>query len=214
MKVIDLSHTIKENMPVYPGTEPPKLNTVNTCEKDCFKETRITMCSHIGTHIDAPAHVISDGLTLDEFPAEQFIGKALVIDCRHISSGENIMIADIERYGEKVLSAEFLLFNTGWDRKWKTREYFVNYPCIDEEVLDFIIKKKYKGIGFDTFGPDPVDHDQIKRHKKLFLAINMINIENLCNLEECGNEIFNLAALPIKTENSDGAPARVIAIID
>ena len=34
MKVIDLTHTIKENMPVYPGTEPPCLDPANTYEKD------------------------------------------------------------------------------------------------------------------------------------------------------------------------------------
>ena len=39
MKVIDLTHTISEVMPVYPGTEPPKLETANTYEKDGFRET-------------------------------------------------------------------------------------------------------------------------------------------------------------------------------
>lgn len=214
MKVIDLSHTIKENMPVYPGTEQPELLIVNTCENDGFKETKISMYSHVGTHIDAPAHIYSDGITLDAFPTDQFIGKALVIDCRNISSEENITIEYLTKYGDKIHCADFLLFNTGWDKKWGTTEYFSSYPCIDEEVLELIIKKNYKGIGFDTFSPDPLDHDQIKRHKKLFKAKDIINIENLCNLEKCGNELFTIAALPIKTVKSDGAPARVVAIIE
>lgn len=39
MKVIDLTHTIKENMPVYPGTDTPKFIPANSYEKDGFKET-------------------------------------------------------------------------------------------------------------------------------------------------------------------------------
>lgn len=30
MKVIDLTHTIKAGMPVFPGTEPPKLDAAST----------------------------------------------------------------------------------------------------------------------------------------------------------------------------------------
>lgn len=50
MKVIDLTHTIKENMPVYPGTDTPKLMPANTYEKDGFKETLMQMYTHTGTH--------------------------------------------------------------------------------------------------------------------------------------------------------------------
>ena len=54
MRVIDLTHTISENMPVYPGTEPPVLAGANTYEKDGFKETKLTMYTHTGTHMDPP----------------------------------------------------------------------------------------------------------------------------------------------------------------
>lgn len=76
MKVIDLTHTIREGMPVYPGTEPPLLEPANSYEKDGFRETRLTMFSHTGTHMDAPAHLFAGRTTLDAFPAGQFIGQA------------------------------------------------------------------------------------------------------------------------------------------
>ena len=80
MKVIDLTHTIKENMPVYPGTDTPKFIPANSYEKDGFKETLLQMYTHTGTHMDPPAHLFAGRTTLDQFPVEQFIGKALVID--------------------------------------------------------------------------------------------------------------------------------------
>ena len=92
MKVIDLTHTIKENMPVYPGTNPPSLSCANTYENDGFKETLLSMFSHTGTHIDPPAHIFKDKATLDSFQASQFVGSALVIDCRSLKDGEEISL--------------------------------------------------------------------------------------------------------------------------
>ena len=54
MKVIDLTHVIAADMPVYPGTEPPRLESANTYEANGFKETLLTMYSHTGTHMDPP----------------------------------------------------------------------------------------------------------------------------------------------------------------
>lgn len=115
MKVIDLTHTISEAMPVYPGTEKPKLTTVNTYSKDGFKETLIQIYSHVGTHMDPPAHIFANQKTLDQFSPEQFIGKALVIDCRDLKEGQSIPIDKINM--DIAASADFLLFNLGWDKR-------------------------------------------------------------------------------------------------
>ena len=211
MKVIDLTHTIRESMPVYPGTEPPSFTPANTYEKDGFKETRLAMFSHTGTHMDPPAHLFSDRTPLDQYRADQFIGKALVIECSELGEGEAITTHHILPYGEKVNEADFLLFHTGWDRYWGNDAYFGDYPCVDFEVLDRIIRGGYKGIGFDAIGLDPIADGNLTRHKKLFSACDTLNIENLTNLGSCGRDLFDFACLPLKIENSDGAPIRSIA---
>lgn len=61
MKVYDLTHTIQNDMPVYPGTEQPKLTTACTIEAVGYRETLLHMFSHTGTHMDAPAHMLLDG---------------------------------------------------------------------------------------------------------------------------------------------------------
>lgn len=139
MKVIDLTHTITEHMPVYPGTEPPKFRPANTYEKDGFKETKISMFSHTGTHADPPAHLFPDRTTLDQFPPEQL------------------------------------------------------------------------GIGFDVIGLDPIADVNLTRHKKLFLKNDIINLENLCNLEQYGKDLFWFSCFPLKTDHSDGSPVRAVA---
>jgi kynurenine formamidase len=212
MTVIDLTHTIRESMPVYPGTEPPKLTPVAIWETDHYKETLLHMYSHTGTHMDAPAHIFRDGLPLDRFPPEQFLGTALVIDCRSLKAGEPITMAQLQPYGDLANQADFLLFNTGWGRLWGTDAYFEDFPCADEEVLDHILSGRYKGIGFDTISLDPVG--TIPRHRKLFSSRNLVILENLKDLHLCGSNLFRFICCPLKTENSDGAPIRALAWLD
>ncbi|MDY5647362.1 MAG: cyclase family protein, partial [Lachnospiraceae bacterium] len=175
MNVIDLTHTIKEKMPVFPGTNPPKLIPTSSYENDGFKETLLQIYTHTGTHMDPPAHIFADKMTLDQFPVSQFIGKALVIDCRNLKEGEEISMSCIRKYGKKAEQADFLLFHLGWDKRWGTDDYFGDYPCLDETVLDYIISGNYKGIGFDVIGLDPVNDVNLIRHKKLFANTQIVN---------------------------------------
>ena len=96
MRIIDLTQLISPDMPVYPGTEPPRLDPANTYEANGFRETLLTLFSHTGTHMDAPAHLFPGRTTLDAFPASQFVGKALVLDCTDLPEGGVIGMARID----------------------------------------------------------------------------------------------------------------------
>ena len=209
MKVLDLTHLIQPGMPVYPGTESPKFHPASNYEKDGFKETLLEMYTHTGTHLDPPAHLYPGGTTLDRFPPEQFIGKALVIDCRHLAEGAAITMAEIRKYGGKAEQADFLLFNLGWDKKWGTDAYFGDFPCLDDETLDYIIRGHYKGIGFDVISLDPIG--ELTRHRKLFRECEIVNIENLKDLDRCGDDLFRFSCFPLRLDQGDGSPVRAVA---
>ena len=161
--------------------------------------------------MDPPVHLYEGKKTLDEFPIDQFIGKAIVIDCRMLKEGEAITMKNLQLYGDKIDRADFLLFNLGWDKRWGTEDYFGDYPCIDNEVMGYILKGNYKGIGFDVIGLDPIADENLTRHKKLFENCDIINIENLTNLEQCGDDLFWFSCFPLKIENCDGSPIRAVA---
>ena len=108
MKIIDLTQLITADMPVYPGTEQPKLTVANTVEKDGFRETLITFYSHTGTHMDAPFHIYADRTSLDALPAEQFVGKALVIDCTDVAEGDTIGMFETNAGTLHVIGGQFL----------------------------------------------------------------------------------------------------------
>ena len=214
MKIIDLTHFIAEDMPMYPGTGAPKLQVVFSHKEYGFMETLISMYSHTGTHIDAPAHIFADGVTLDKYAAEQFVGKALVIDCRKLKKGEEISMSLLEEKESDLYEAEFILFLTGHSALWGLPDYFAGFPIMSHKVVEWINRRKLKGIGIDAPSFDPVTVDELHNHKAILKTNNTILLENLCKLEEIGNDPFMLCALPLNTIYADGAPARVIAMIN
>ncbi|MBR0598834.1 cyclase family protein [Sinanaerobacter chloroacetimidivorans] len=214
MKVIDLTHFISEDMPVYPGTEGPKFKPANSYEVDGFKETLMTMYTHTGTHMDPPAHLFAGRTTLDQFPITQFVGKALVVDCSDLKEGQRITMDSISKNKDKADQAEFILFRLGWDKYWGTEQYFGDYPYIDDEVVDFLIKGNKKGVGLDVIGIDPIPDENLPIHKRLFKENEIVVIENLMNLDLVGSDLFIFCALPLKHIDADGSPIRAIAILD
>ncbi len=214
MKIIDLTHVIAENMPVYPGTEGPKLAPLYTHEMYGFKETLLTMFSHTGTHMDAPAHLFADGITLDQLPITQFVGKALRIDCSDLPIGQRMTMDYINRDREKADKADYIIFYTGWDRYWGVEQYFSDYPCVDSEVVEYLVNSHKKGVGLDTISLDPTTDSNLSLHKKLLKSNDIVIIENLMNLHLLSEELFTLCALPMKQVDADGSPIRAIAIME
>jgi len=221
MKIIDLTYPITDCMPMYPGTEAPKLNVVYNCKEFGFMETLISMYSHTGTHIDAPAHLYDDGCTLDSYPVGQFVGKAMVVDCRSIQKGEKISMQKLEEKGNCLNEIDFILFLTGYSLLWGTPDYFKNFPIMSYEVVEWVNRRKLKGIGIDAPSFDPVTIENLEQtanelhnHRAILKTNHTLLLENLCKLEEIGSGLFTLFALPIKTVNADGAPARIIAIVE
>lgn len=208
MKVIDLTHWINENMPVYPDTEKPKIKKVGILETDGFRESKFTMCSHIGTHIDAPAHMIEKSAYLNELNISNFIGKATILD---FTNKSKIELKDLKLYEEKIKNSEFVVIKTGWEKYWGKDKYFKDYPTMNKECADWISKFNLKGIGVDAISIDSMDSENFIIHKTL-LSKNIISIENLCNLDSVKDKYFTLSVLPLKISEADGSPVRAIAI--
>ena len=211
MNILDLTYVISPDMPVYPGTEGPTLSPANTYEKDGFKETLLSMYSHSGTHMDAPAQLLADRSTLDVLPASQFVGKATVIRCDDLGEGGKITMEHL-RKNPAAEQADFLLFHTGWGQYWGKPEYFGNYPCVTNQVVDFLIQTGKKGVGLDTISLDPIA--SLTLHRQVLSTNKTVIIENLNNLDKLPQGLFTFCALPLRYENADGSPIRAVAILE
>jgi kynurenine formamidase len=210
MKVTDLTHVICDEMPVFPGSERPIVEKVAILEKDGFRESKITMYSHIGTHIDAPAHVLEKGLYLDDLDIGHFIGNAVILDFSHWN-GISIDVESLKNYKEKIRNVEFVIIKTDWSKYWGTERYYRDFPFLSEESAKWLSQFNIKGVGIDAISIDNIESTTLTVHK-ILLSKNMIIIENLTNLDSIEKDEFILSVMPIKIKKADGAPVRAISI--
>jgi arylformamidase len=214
MRILDLSHPISEKMPVYPGTEQPRITTGCSIEQDGFLEKKITLYSHTGTHIDAPAHLLPEGATLDRLPIDHFYGTAAGLHLPE-RNGKTIGIDLVRQTLSKRGGAptEFLLIYTGWERFWREDRYFTEYPVLSPDAAEWLGTAGLKGVGFDTLSADAADTKDYPVHK-ILLRRNIIIIENLCSLASLPAGPFHFSCFPLRFLDADGSPVRAAAYID
>lgn len=198
--IIDLSVTLNEKTPVYPGDPATVIKPGGTLAKDGYCDHYLSFGTHVGTHVDAPAHMLEGGKTLDAFQADQFIGSGKYIKVEGEFSLEVIKNAGIQE-------RDIVLFHTGMGDKYSDPIYFESYPAMSEEVAKYLVDAKVKMVGVDACSVDNKDGFPVH---KILLAGNVLIIENLTNLKQLAGKEFEAFALPIKLQ-IDGAPARVIA---
>ena len=208
MEAIDLTHTIRPDMPMFPGDRPPALTSIAQVEQEGYAETSLSFCSHTGTHMDAPAHVFARQSTLDHLPVSRFIGRGCLIDCR----GSQTIGPELLRPCDEVCTAvEFVLFYTGWGEKWGTPAYYEGYPCLTPSMVAALADRNIRGIGLDTISPDSLERVTLPRHKELLQA-DILIVENLARLWAIGEAPFLFCAFPLKYISADGAPVRAVAL--
>lgn len=208
-KIIDLTHTINEKMTVYPNTLKPSFEPSNKIERDGFAELKMTMATHTGTHIDAPCHLLKGEKALSDFPLDKFTGKAIVIDCE----GKNgIGLELLKSRGNDINEVEFVLFRSGWSRKWEEKDYFGKFPVLTAEAAKWLSGLDLKAVGFDYVSADAMDSSELPNHR-ILLSNEILIIENLTGLDKLPETKFDFYAIPLKIENADGSPVRAFAEI-
>lgn len=204
MPIYDLTHTLYSGMPVFPGDPEVRLAPAAKLDLDGYAVTALSLGSHAGTHMDAPAHMLAGASTLDALPVERFMGSAMVIDC----AGAGPVIAP-DCLPDCLPAADFLLFSTGWAHRWGSAGYFQDYPVLAPETARALADRCCKGIGIDTPSVDLGDKTPI--HHTLFTK-GLVIVENLTGLEPLIGRRFQFCAFPLHYKNADGAPVRAIAV--
>lgn len=212
MRIVDLTHGISGEMPVYPGTKPPEIIEACTLEKEGFREKKLSFYSHTGTHMDAPAHILEGARTLDRYPVDHFIGRAVSIDLTHLKKPV-IEVVDLVSCRSDIAACEFILLNTGWSRYWKEEEYFGRYPVLAPSAAQWLCGFGLKGVGVDTISVDAMDSAELSVHRVL-LSREMVIIENLANLHALPEAPFLFSCLPLRIGDCDGSPVRAVAMIE
>lgn len=213
-RVIDLTHPMTPDMPVYPGTEPPLFETGTTIAADGFAEKKLTLFSHTGTHLDAPAHILEDAPDLDALDAARFVGLARMLDLRNPQDPACIGADDILPHLDALRGCAFALLRTGWERHWGQADYFEGFPVLDENAAVMLAGIGLSGIGVDTVSVDAISEPEVFPIHRIFFGRGLIVVENLANLGALPDGEFLFSALPLRIAAGDGSPVRAVALVE
>ncbi len=211
MKIIDLTQPMTNGMPVMEGIEPPQFRDLADVATDGFAMSQYTFVNHTGTHVDAPAHQIAGGASLDDIPLDQLVTHALTID---LSGREPGPVGPAELAGQldQVRPGDLVLFRSDNALNWGTDAYWHGWCYPDALTARALIDRGVAGVGFDGPSADPVESDDYPLHQ-LWLGAGKIIIENLASLADVPARCCIVVA-PLKVRGANGGPARVFALVD
>ena len=222
-RVIDLTHVLSSEIPCYDGDCCFTLRTAvdyNDCvAPNLFRTQNIEAKAGAGTHIDAPAHAIPNGITIDQLHPKDFVTQCVVIRVDDKADAQYLVTpGDIEAFEKKhgmIPPRAFVLFYTGWDVHWKNPKKYRNdlqHPALHESTAKLLLKREIVGIGIDTLSPDSGGVD-FPVHRVLLGAGKYI-VENIANAKSLPLTGATILVMPLNIKDGTEAPIRLIALVD
>ena len=224
--MVDLTHSLEEGIPIYPGGEPFKITRIADFQQGYYMN-KVSMGEHCGTHIDAPIHFVQGGKAVDELPLDQLIGPLVVLDVEKAAAANPDLeitpqqIRDWEKTHDQIPTKAFVVARTGWWKKWALAKDYVNldnnkvahFPGFSADAARYLIEeRKVAGLGIDTLSTDPGNSKEFPAHR-IVLKAGAVNIENMASLDQVPPQGATLIVAPLRIAHGSGTPARVFALV-
>lgn len=218
-KVVELSHDM------LPGKEPFDLK-VHLFDVDELGErgephspdvwyvaADVAFSTHCGTHIEFPLHHWKGGTDAKDYPLENMIGEACVLDFVGKKAHEPITIYELKAKADQVKEGDIVFIRTDFDKKWRTDDW-EPFPYINCDALEWLLDtKKIKAIGSDATSIENLSVPDQPNHSACFKR-GVAIIESLTNLSKIENGRALVFILPVKIEGIEACPVRIIAVND
>jgi arylformamidase len=211
-RLIDVSHVVEDGMVTYKGFPAPVIcdwlsreaSVARYAPGTRFQIGKIEMVSQTGTYIDSPFHRYEDGKDLSELPLESIADvECLVVrvDPANGSAIDEVPLAPSRVAGRAVL------FHTGWDRHWRTDQYFAGHPHLTERAAEWLVKAGAVIVGIDSLNIDSIATGERPVHTTL-LGRDIPIVEHMRGLAEVPFEGGRFTAVPVKVKGMGTFPVR------
>ena len=225
LRAIDLSQTLEEHMPHFPTHAMFFHNLWGSYwHGGRSLSYQLVIHEHNGTHVDAPAHFISDAkreahVTIEHVPLTQLMGRGVRIDCCDTKVGEYVSKGRIQDWEDRhgsLQAGDIVLFDFGWAARWELRpndhRYVDDWPGVSMDAAEYLLSKSAAALGVDTLSPDPPEALRTRPIHPVVLERQVLILENLCNLDQLP-DFFLFLAFPLKIHNGSGSPIRAVALV-
>ena len=205
MNLIDISWPISQNMTAYKDKKVVAIEHTKTFKQDNVRETMLHLGSHTGTHVDAPAHFLENGKSIDQIPLDMFIGSCTVLDLTNVE--ERIVLEDLEQ--ETIEKDSIVLFKTRNSFLSPEAAFNASFIYLTLSGAQYLVKKRVKAVGVDYLG---IERSQPNHETHTELLRNNVGIIEGLRLQgvEPGN--YTLWCLPLNVVGIEAAPARAVLV--
>jgi arylformamidase len=206
MTYIDISVPISSELPTYSGDPPLHIELWQSMAKGAICDVRtLTMGTHTGTHVDAPAHFIPGGRTVDELSIDDCIGPVQIIDISSAPQGP-VEVQQLEGLDPEIPR---VLLRTRNSVLWDKSTFDSSFTALSEPAAQLLVQKGIRLIGIDYLSIAPFG-EPAPAHRDL-LSAGVVILEGL-NLSQVSAGRYTLICLPLKLRGAEGAPARAILV--
>lgn len=203
--IIDISWPISPNMTAYKDIKIVSFIPTKILEKDNARETKITISTHSGTHIDAPAHFLADGQTIDKILLQRFVGPCRVLDLTEVTA--HISMQDLHKHS--IQEQEIILLKTQNSLLNSTNLATQSFIYLDHSAALYLAEKKIRSVGIDYLG---IERNQPKHETHITLLENNIPIIEGLRLAQASAGNYFLCCLPLAIQGLEASPARAILL--
>jgi len=201
--IFDVTVPLTPGLPVYPGDPPFEIESLQRAGVDAFSLSRMSLATHTGTHVDAPAHFVPGGATIDALPTEILMGKARVVE---ILARERIDRADLE--AQDLRDDLRILLKTRMSGQMQKPEFQEDHLYLTGDAAAYLAQAGLKLVGFDYLSIDRHGASDFPAHHAL-LGADVVIVEGV-DLSEVEPGEYDMTCLPLRVAGGDGAPARVV----
>lgn len=206
-KLRDITVVLSSQSLVYPGDSPPSITrTSDLTRGDPLTASHLSMSCHIGTHVDAPAHFIEDGCTLENLPIESLYGPAHVVDLqgKQIISTEDVSSLSLPQ-------RHHILLRTDNAALLRLDGYSERHCVLSPEAARYLCCLHPLSVGFDYYSLDP---DQRPDHfpSHVVLARAGIPVFVCLDLFDITPGSYTFAGFPLRLAGAEASPVRALLI--
>lgn len=209
MPIYDVTVPLSNELPTYPGDPGIQIGDASSLANgDSANVSVLNFGAHTGTHVDAPAHFIDGGSTVESIPLDALIGEAVVVEVPedHLVVDEAFVTANVAPGTERVL------FKTRNSAFWSETppQFHKDFTHLNLQAATWLRDQGAKLIGIDYLSIERFKSGNHEVHLAL-LSKGVVILEGL-NLGNVPAGRYELICLPLRLRSSlgDGAPARAV----
>lgn len=201
---IDVTRPIVEGMPNWPGDPEPSIVQFASIGEESFCNTsKVSMCVHTGTHMDAPLHFIDGAASMDSLPLDAVIGPVRVVE---IMDPVAVRTAELPA---DLAEGERILFKTrNSTQLWAKPGFQRDFVYISHAAAQVLAAREVRTVGIDYLSIGGFHSDMQETHLAL-LGAGIWVIEGL-DLSQIEPGRYEMVCLPLKLAGVEGSPARVV----